>query len=160
MSRYAAQTDVPADRSRAEIERTLQRYGAVSFMYGWEGRRALVSFRAHDRMIRFELPLPDREDPAFTVTPTGRQRSEPQVLKAWEQATRQAWRALALAIKAKLEVVEAEIATFEEEFLAHIVLPDGTTVGQRALPTVAEAYESGAMPQRLLPATLSGEEAR
>ena len=35
----------------------------------------------------------------------------------WEQACRQRWRALALVIKAKLEAIDAEISTFEEEFL-------------------------------------------
>jgi hypothetical protein len=45
--------------------------------------------------------------------------------KAWKQAYHQRWRALALAIKA----VESGIATFEEEFLAHIALPNGSTVG-------------------------------
>ena len=31
---YAQQTQVSTDKSRAEIERTLQRYGADQFMYG------------------------------------------------------------------------------------------------------------------------------
>jgi hypothetical protein len=44
---------------------------------------------------------------------------------------RRRWRSLALAIKAKLEVVASGIATFDEEFMAHLVLPDGTTVGDR-----------------------------
>ena len=35
MSRYAEQTSVAAERSRAEIEGTLTRYGATAFMYGW-----------------------------------------------------------------------------------------------------------------------------
>ena len=37
--RYAAQTEVSSDRSRAEIERTLRKYGATAFAYGWEGNR-------------------------------------------------------------------------------------------------------------------------
>jgi hypothetical protein len=37
MARYAAETTVASDRSRAEIERILERYGASSFMYGWQG---------------------------------------------------------------------------------------------------------------------------
>jgi hypothetical protein len=36
MSRYASETSVSQDRSRAEIERTLQRYGADMFSYGWK----------------------------------------------------------------------------------------------------------------------------
>lgn len=35
MTRYAANTSVPADRSRGEIERILARYGADSFAYAF-----------------------------------------------------------------------------------------------------------------------------
>lgn len=34
MSRYAETTSVSSESSRGEIERTLSRYGASSFMYG------------------------------------------------------------------------------------------------------------------------------
>lgn len=43
---YAAKTGVAPDRSRAEIERTLSRYGASQFYYGWDGDRAVVGIRA------------------------------------------------------------------------------------------------------------------
>lgn len=33
---YAAATDVSSDRTRAEIEKTLLRYGAERFSYGWD----------------------------------------------------------------------------------------------------------------------------
>ena len=46
---YAEKTNVSTDRSRAEIERTLQRYGADQFMYGWESERAMVGFRMAGR---------------------------------------------------------------------------------------------------------------
>jgi hypothetical protein len=39
--------------------------------------------------------------------------------------------------------VEAKIETFEEAFLAHVVLPDGKTVGEHALPAVAAIYKGG-----------------
>ena len=42
MGRYAANTEVGSERSRAEIERTLTRYGATSFMYGWDQAGALA----------------------------------------------------------------------------------------------------------------------
>jgi hypothetical protein len=62
----------------------------------------------------------------------------------------QRWRALALVIKAKLEAVAAGITTVEQEFLAHIVLPDGhTTVGTWMAPQLAAAYDAGTMPALL-----------
>lgn len=151
MSRFAAETDVTADRSRAEIEATLARYGADAFMYGWEQGRAVIGFRMHDRQVRFSLPMPDRNDPAITHTPAKQlQRNAAAVARAYEQATRQRWRALALVVKAKLEAVESGITVFEDEFLAHLVLPDGQTMGDWARPQVARAYATGVMPATLL----------
>lgn len=158
MSRYAENTSVPVERSKAEIESTLSRYGADSFMHGWENNRALIAFHAHGRRVRFVLPLPDRKDDKFWKTPSrGTRRSETQAYTAWEQECRQRWRALALAIKAKLEVVECGIATFEDEFLAHIVLPNTQTVGEYMHPQIEKAYKNGTMP-RMLPMLTAGAE--
>ena len=160
--RYAANTDVPADRSKAQIEQVLVNYGADQFMYGWAGETAVapegsavVQFRAHGRLIRFVMPMPSRHDSAFTVTETGRARSDTAAYKAWEQATRQRWRALLLAIKAKLEAVEVGLSTFEQEFMAHTVLPDGQTVAEWVEPQLVQAYATGRMPTAL-PALTAG----
>lgn len=155
MPRYAAQTEVSSDRSRAEIERTLRRYGATAFAYGWEGNQAQVGFKLADRQIRFRLPLPDPRSREFTLTPTGRDRSAASAEEAYEQAVRQRWRALALVIKAKLEAVEAGISTVEDEFLAHIALPDGRTVGDWLGPQLGVVYAQQAMPA-LLPGSDRG----
>lgn len=154
MTRYAENTTVSVESSRAEIERTLSRYGAVSFAYGWDQQRALIEFAVHNRRVRFVLPLPDRDDPAFTTYKRGQfgsvqKRSPEEAIKRWEQACRQRWRALALAVKAKLEVVDVGISTFEDEFMAHVVLPDNQTVGQWLGPQIEAAYETGAMPPLL-----------
>lgn len=152
MSRYAANTEVSSSKSRDEIERILQRYGADQFMYGWQDQAAVVAFRANDRRVRFILPLPDRNSPEFTRYKRGyteHARTEEQATKLYEQAIRQRWRALALVIKAKLEAVEAGISEFEDEFLANIMLPTGQTVGEWMRPQVADAYLTGAMPQLL-----------
>jgi hypothetical protein len=157
VSRYAENTSVGSDQSRAEIERTLARYGAASFMYGWDRNQAVIGFVKDGRQVKFLLSLPDRDDPEFRYTPARRyERSDAEQEKAYEQAVRQRWRALALVIKAKLEAVEAGITEFEDEFLAHIVLPDGSTAGQWMRPQIATAYDTGAMPP-MLPALTAGE---
>lgn len=151
MTRYAADTAVSQDRSRSEIEATLKRYGAGSFYYASEPDRAMIGFRIDGRMIRFVLPMPDPNERQFTHTPTkGDPRSADAAYKAWEQAGRQRWRALALVIKAKLEAVAAGITTIEDEFLAHTVLPDGSTVAEFMKPQLAIAYDTGAMPSTLM----------
>jgi hypothetical protein len=141
---------VSSESSRAEIERTLSRYGASQFMYGWGEQDgidvAIVGFRAHDRQVRFRLLMPDPKNREFTHTPgRGSLRSPEAARREWEQAGRQRWRALALTIKALLEAIEVGILTFEQAFLANIMLPDGTTVSETVLPRVAEAYDTGTM---------------
>jgi hypothetical protein len=153
--KYAADTSVPADRSRAEIERDLDRYGATSFMYGREADRALIMFVANGRRVRFLLPMPDRNSKDITHTPTGKARTATQQQVQYEQATRQRWRALALVVKAKLEAVETGIVTFDQEFGMHILLPNGRTVGEEILPNIDRALETGTMPE-LLPALEAG----
>lgn len=151
--RYAENTDVPADRSKVQIEQTLRRYGADQFIYGWEAEgRAMIGFRLGGRQVRISVGMPDHSDARFHQTPTGRRRRAAGAAEAaWEQATRQRWRALALVIKAKLEAVESGIASFEQEFLAHLLLPTGQTVGEYAIPRIADIQRRGDMP-KLLPA--------
>lgn len=140
---YASTTSVTSDKSLAEIEKTLRRYGATSFAYGWNGVSATVVFEMEDRRIRFSLPLPDASERRFTHTPSGRPRVANAVKEAYDQSVRQAWRALNLVIKAKLEAVAANIATIEQEFLAYIVDPaTNETVGDIITPQLAQAYSS------------------
>lgn len=150
MTRYANSTSVSSGKSRDEIERTLLKYGADSFMYGWEGAQAVIGFRMHGRMLRFLVSLPPKDADEFKYTPSKRrERSPVDQFKVWEQAVRQRWRALALIVKAKLEAVETEITTFEEEFMPHILLPSGETVGQYMIPQIEQAYSTGEMPKML-----------
>jgi hypothetical protein len=148
---YAEGTEVPVTRSRAEIEHLLSRYGATEFMSGWSAARAVIQFKAKDRYVRFDLPIPDKDDKRFLRDGRGAVRAPAAREKAWEAECRRRWRALALVIKSKLEAVETGIATFEHEFLAHIVMPGGLTVGEMVSPRIAEAYETGSM-RPLLPA--------
>jgi hypothetical protein len=148
MTRYAQNTGVSVERSKGEIERLLRRYGANQFVNGWDHKAAMIMFRAHERMIRFTLPLPSRDE--FKETATGRERHPGVVEEAWERACRQRWRALALVIKAKLEAVESGISEFEQEFYAFVVLPNGRTMYETTREQVQQMYASNRM-KALLP---------
>ena len=150
MARYAEYTSVPAERTKAEIERLINQSGATSFMAGSSATEAVIAFEMQDRRVMFRLPMPDPKSRAFTHTPSkGQARAPAKAYEAWEQGCRSRWRALMLAIKAKLEAVEIGITTFEDEFMAHIVMPDGRTVSQHVRPKIAHAYETGDMPPLL-----------
>lgn len=142
-SHYADNTSVSVDRSRAEIENILKKHGAASFMYAWKDDKAIIAFNAGNRNIRFAVPLPKKEE--FKATPTGRRRKQSRVEDTFEAETRRKWRALALLVKAKLVGVQDGIAAFEQEFMPYMVLPNGRTVAEEALPMIEEVYSSGKM---------------
>jgi hypothetical protein len=125
--KFAAKTRVPVEQSKLEVERLLTKNGATSIVTGWTSDKARILFEAHERRIRFELD----------VLPLGNKRDE--------QENRRRWRALLLVIKAKFEAIASGITEFDEEFLAHIVIPgsDGETVGSWVGPQLAGAYERG-----------------
>jgi hypothetical protein len=146
MSSYASGTTVSSDRTRTEIERTLQRFGATSFAYAWEDDTAMIGFKISGRMVRMVLPLPDQTDPTICLTPAGRTRSDNQIKEAWAAEERRRWRALLLVIKAKLTAVADGISTIEREFMSDLLLPNGSTVGQWLGPQLEAAYDKGTMP--------------
>lgn len=138
MGLYAEGTKVPVAQSRAEIDRLLERHKAKQYgsAVDYEQLKARVQFRLHDRVVRFVINLPD-----------------PKKLGAGDRfarAERQRWRALLLVIKAKLESVENTIETFEEAFLANIVMPNDQTVADIVRPQIAESYAHGKMPKALM----------
>jgi hypothetical protein len=147
MARYAGRTKVTADRSRGEIEKTLTRYGATGFMYGWSERGAVIGFMLHGRQYKCTLRLPDESK--FQTNARGASVSPVQAKRSYEKSKLQRWRALALVIKAKLEAVESEISTVESEFLPWMVLPNGETVGQWMMPQLDVIYKNGKMPPLL-----------
>lgn len=153
--RYAATTDVPVFKSRAEIEAILTRYGVTEKAFLDSTGKAAIQFHLGDRVIRFVLSLPSASDKQFTHHRVNansdalKARTPEKAREAWEQACRQKWRALALSIKAKLEAVESNIATLEEEFMAQIVMPDGHTVAEHVLPKISQAYQTKEVPPLL-----------
>lgn len=147
MTKYASETTVSPEKSRHEIETILKRYGASHYGYMSSPETSAIAFQAKERRLRFTLPMPKRAE--LNTDKRGHWRAEGAIDKAWEQAIRQRWRALALVIKAKLEAVETGVSTFEEEFMANIVLPSGQTMAEYALPQIAQAYESNTMPPLL-----------
>ncbi len=148
---YAKDTSVSVERSKAEIERVVMKYGAASFASFSSRDEARIAFEASGRHIIFVLPLPSQDDDRFKKIPAKRRVRRPeQQYAAWEQECRAKWRALLLCIRAKLESVEAGIETFEEAFLAHVMMPDGRTIADHITPRIEIVYKSGKI-QPLLP---------
>lgn len=157
---YASTTSVSVEKSRAEIEATLARYGAERFAYATEPGRAIIGFQIKDTTgvllaIRMTLPLPTKSEKRFTMRKShGGRLVENDPLKVnqlWEQACRSSWRSLCLVIKAKLEACATGISTVEREFLADVLLPNGAgTIGEMIRPQLADMSIRGVVPKLLL----------
>lgn len=131
MSRFAAGTDVPVDRSQGEIQRTLLRYGATEYMFGQGVGCYYVAFNFKARAIRITIEAPPSND------------------RKYEGLNRQRFRCLLLIIKAKLEAVESGIVSVEQEFMPYLVMPDGRTVSEHTLPMIKASFASGKMPKSI-----------
>lgn len=151
---YAADTSISVARSKADIESLITRRGASSFGTLTEPGRSVILFKLNDRAVRFSVPLPDAEDPRFQpIRKRYGKTDEQRRYENWEQACRSLWRALFLVVKAKLEAVESGITTFEDEFMAHLVIgPKGQTVSETILPQLNEMRDTG----KHLPLMLTG----
>ena len=158
MPRFALHTEVPVERSRAEIEGLLIKYGASEFHSGWMHNAAQVGFRIKDLYIRFVLPIPPLGDQKYKTKIVRRAHgrtekktlTEHEAFNAREQEVKSRWRALSLVVKAKLEAVECGISTLENEFLAFIVLPGvDFTIGDWMTSNAMPMIRGGQMPLQL-----------
>lgn len=123
MRKYAQGTSVSIDRSMAEIRKAITKHAALErFAQLQEGNRVGLQFGIGGRLVRFTMILPEDGD---------------------DKETRRMWRCLVLCIKSKLESVASGIVTFDEEFMAQLVTPNGRTFGEVALPQYTKAIESG-----------------
>ena len=131
---YAEDTKVPVAQSRGQIETTLRKAGAERIVTMDEPLEAIVAFMMTgrsltSRLIRLRIEIPG---------------------DASDQRRRAIWRAVGLVVKAKIEAVAQGITTVEQEWLAHVVLPDNTTVADWIEPQLQLAYERGQMPSEPL----------
>lgn len=150
MSRYASKTEVPVEKSQAELKRLLSRYGADGFMLGERRDQAVVQFAIRDRVIKFSLTMPDRNDDEFRFTQHRHVlRSDESAYKAWEQACRQRWRALCLFVRATLEAVEEGVVDFEDAMMPFTVLDGRETFAERYRGEVKKWLDSGSAPTHL-----------
>jgi len=94
-----------------------------------------VGFKYNNRLYKHNVPQPKRD-----------YLSDRQ----YEQAVRQRWRIFYMSLKMKLEEIDSEGMTFEDQFLAMMCLPDGSTVADfMRLPKNATLLEKAEMPKLL-----------
>jgi hypothetical protein len=160
---YAAGTKVSVEKSKAELDGLLGKHGAGSrgIMHDEARAVAAVIFVLEGRKYRIEVPMPTPSD----VDAAWKKKQPPGAWKwgytqveKWkrerlEQLARERWRGLVLLVKAKLEIVRMGVSSFEREFLADLLLPNGETahqtIGTYMKKLLANGYEGPlALPER------------
>lgn len=138
---YVDKTRVPVEASKGELRALLLKHGADHIVLADD----TVAFTLGARRVWMRLELlgqPSIPQPRGWLGWTPTQR-EAWVRRTSSQLVRQQWRATLLIIKAKLELVALGGSTVEREFLADIVMPDGSTVWDCVQHRIDLAYASG-----------------
>ncbi|USI71646.1 hypothetical protein [Sphingomonas morindae] len=131
---YGKDTEVPFERSVAEIVALLRGAGADQIGQMEDRASFTIQFALGGRIVKFVVRLLAPDD---VEKIRGRRQDPARVEEQWR---RQRGRALLLVIKAKLESVESDVETFEQAFLANIVMADGTTLYDRVRQPLALEY--------------------
>lgn len=119
-------TEVPAERTVAEIQRILARAGAASARVDYAGGEPVsVSFllMLSDRPLPFRLPAD--VDGVYRVLIKDK---VPPRLRNRAQAQRVAWRVVKDWVEAQLALIQSGQASLAQLFLPHAVRPDGRTL--------------------------------
>jgi hypothetical protein len=151
--RFAEGTTVTAGKTKGEIEDMLLGRGVDRFGTLADAQSATIVFSYERLNYQITISLPDPADPAFTQYYRGSVlywRTESEASNRYAQELNRKWRALAAVIKAKLIAVDEGITTFEREFLAHVSVGNGETLGDRMIPQIQAAALEGRMPPTTL----------
>ena len=93
--------------------------------------------------------MPNPEAKQFVYDGRGVRRTSQSQATAYDAEIRRRWRSMVLVTKAKLVAVADGISTLEKEFLANVVLGDGTTVGESSVPMLKAMALDGSIPSAL-----------
>jgi hypothetical protein len=142
---YAEGTKVSAAKSRAEIEEyVLKRVGRdAEFSFGQAAGMAAIQFVAYKRRVRFTIPMPTEAEAVVEAKrKNGVKPATAAKMYEWLDAeTRRRWRCLLLVIKAKFEVVETGIETFDQAFLANIECAGGQTIYEKIQKMAVDGHK-------------------
>lgn len=137
MARYAKNTTVPVARSKQKIEELLVSYGIEESFSGRSPRGDGIGWKYQGQVYKMNVPTPSRD-----------KKTE----KQYEQELRQRWRILYMSMKMKFEEIDAGVISFEDQFLAQMSLPDGSTVADfMKLPENIKRLQKTEMPKLLTP---------
>jgi hypothetical protein len=144
---YMETTEIPAERTAAEVSSCLVQAGATSVSTNWDGGKIVGlawTMRVGPGDIQFKMPA--RVQPVYQLLLKRRSDRFPNdetKARILEQAERVAWRQLLRWVQAQLAMIEVGMAKNAEVFMSYIQREDGLTFfeyfenKQLALPPAA-----------------------
>ena len=149
---YAETTTVSVEKSVAEIVTLIRRQDGAQIAQLDDDARYVIAFTMAARQIRFIVQFDPLSHKRFDLDGRGLRRTAEGRRVQWEQHRRQRMRALLLVIRAKFESIDSKVETFEEAFLANVVMADNKTLYERVKEPIALEYDSG----KIAPLMLGG----
>lgn len=135
MAKYAKTTTVSVEKSKVQIQRLLTDWGITEFYFGTSIRGDGIGFSWNGRTYKWNVKMAKQE--GLTE-------------KQQQQVKRQRWRLFYMSLKMKLEEIDGGDETFEDQFLAKMCLPDGSTVSDfMKLPENVTLLSQAKMPKLL-----------
>jgi hypothetical protein len=130
-------TATSGDKAMAEIQRILQRFGCNKFgtMTDWDAGVLMVQFEWHGAQVSFPANFKGYATAWLKENPWTSRKSISQ--KEWEAKALEigsiaVYSILRDWIKAQVTAVETGLISFEEVFMAHIMLPNGKRMIEHA----------------------------
>ena len=149
---YAETTKVEVEKSVAEIVGLVRSNAGSQIAQLDDDDRYVIAFTMASRQVRFVVSFDPVSHKRFERDGRNSMRDAAGRRAQWEQHRRQRMRALLLVIRAKFESVASQVETFEEAFLANVVMSDGLTVYERIREPLAIEYQTG----KVAPLALTG----
>lgn len=148
--RYANDTTVSVSKSRDEIQRLLERFGATQMQWSddFERGRAQLRFAwKHETttyLARFDVQLPTNEKlRELALDGRSRRFSQKKFDKLRARRGMVEHRELMIFLKAAFLAVQANIIKPEQLFLAWLEGADGVTVAERIIPRLTTLLNPG-----------------
>jgi hypothetical protein len=151
MRRFAQDTAVPVTKSRSEIDVLLREWGANAIQWSDDFETAVTTLRfiwtfdGLKYLARFNMQLPSKAQLAKKAIDGRTGRPSPKKLEALMKARgKSEHRLLLLWLKAALNAVASGMVTAEMIFLPFMEGNDGRTMGEIAVPRMAQLLTGSA----------------
>lgn len=121
-------SEVPAERTIAEIQKMLSNWDVAAMMTEYDGKNvSAVSFKMmiKDKPMAFKMPCNWR-----AVQQVLREQRLRPAYTTDEAAIRVAWRIIHTWVKSQLALVEVNMTTIPQIFLPYAIMRDGRTLSE------------------------------